>query len=168
MLIGHISVAYAARARWPRAELVMLLVATMLPDLADLALPQGDRCRTNCGLLTHAFPSFLVLAAVAAGFAWAIWHRKGAAELAAAMVLAHIALDMLTGFKPFWIGGQPTGFVLYHHPMLDFAIEGAMMVGAWWWLRRASEGRTWAVRPETLLFLIALQGAFDYWNSRPH
>src|SRR3954462_7303393 len=105
MLIGHVSLAYLARARWPRAELVMLLVATMLPDLADFVLPQGNRCRASCGLITHAFPAFLVLGAVAAGFAWFIFHRRIVAVVAGTLVILHIALDFLTGYKQFWIGG---------------------------------------------------------------
>jgi hypothetical protein len=163
MLIGHIAVAYSARARWPRAELVALLVATMLPDLADFALPQGNRCRANCGLYTHAFPAFLVLAAIAAAFAWAIWHRRTAAWLAAAMVLSHIALDMITGDKRFWVGGPRTGLGLYYHPIWDFVIESTLMTIAWWLLRRSQNPPRHAVRIGVLVFLIAVQGTFDLW-----
>src|SRR4051794_34635895 len=166
MFIGHIGVAYAARARWPRAELVALLVATMLPDLADFALPQGDRCRGNCGLYTHAFPAFLVLAATAAAFAWFIWHRRAAAILAALLVLSHIALDLLTGYKQFWIGGPETGAVLYHHPLVDFAIETTMMIVAWMILRRTARAPRHAVRVVTLVLLIGVQAAFDGWLLR--
>ena len=163
MFIGHLSVAYSARARWPRAELVALLVATMLPDLADFALPQGNQCRTNCGLYTHAFPAFLVLAALAALFAWFIWHRRATAVLAAAMVIAHIALDLVTGHKQFWVGGPETGLLLYGHEALDFIIESALMVGAWIALRRSLAPPRLAVRVATLVLLVGLQGAFDAW-----
>ena len=76
MVTGHIAFAFAARARWPRAELFALVVASLVPDLADFILPQGDQCRTSCELYTHAFPAVLVLAAAMAGIAWGVWHRR--------------------------------------------------------------------------------------------
>jgi hypothetical protein len=163
LLIGHISLAYAARARWPRAELVALIVATMLPDLADLALPQGHRCRANCGLYTHAFPAFLVLAAVAAVFAWFIWHRRAAVLLAAALVISHVALDLLTGDKQFWVGGPKTGLALYYHEGWDFVIEATMMTTAWYVLRRTARAPRIAVNVATLIALLSAQGVFDIW-----
>jgi hypothetical protein len=145
---------------------VALVVATMLPDLADFALPQGNRCRANCGLYTHAFPAFLVLAALAAAFAWFIWHRRAAAVLAAALVVSHIALDLLTGDKQFWVGGPVTGLVLYHKEGWDFVIEATMMTTAWFALRRTARAPRVAVYISTLLTLLALQGAFDVWLLR--
>src|SRR5438477_460308 len=36
MIIGHIGIAFAARRAWPRVPMVVLLVATFLPDLLRL------------------------------------------------------------------------------------------------------------------------------------
>ena len=164
MVTGHISLAYAARARWPRAELVALVVATMLPDLADLVLPQGNQCRTTCELYTHAFPAVLVLAVAMGTLAWGIWHRRITALLAGSMVVMHVAFDFVTGNKPFWLGGPATGLSLYRFQALDFALESGMMTIAWAMLRRSPSAPRWAVHPVTLGVMIAVQGGFDLWH----
>ena len=163
MVTGHLSLAYAARARWPRAELVALMVAAILPDLADFVLPQGNQCRTTCGMYTHAFPAVLVLSAAMTALAWGIWHRRVTSFLAGAMVIMHVAFDVVTGFKPFWLGGPSTGFNLYRFHAIDFALESAMMTGAWVFLRRSPSPPRWAVHPAVLSFLIATQALFDIW-----
>src|SRR3954470_5381075 len=38
MIVGHLGLAYAARARWRQIPFAWLIVATMAPDLARLAL----------------------------------------------------------------------------------------------------------------------------------
>lgn len=166
MVTGHIAVAFAARARWPRAELVALIVATSVPDLADFVMPQGDQCRTSCELYTHAFPAVLVLAAAMAAMAWGIWHRRITAELAASLVVVHVLCDTLTGFKKFWVGGPDMGLALYDHEVADFALEATMMSIAWVVLRRTTGAPRWATHPASLLVLLLAQAAFDalhYW-----
>ena len=166
MVIGHVSIAFLVRSRAPRAELLALIVASMLPDLADFVLPQGNQCRTSCGLYTHAFPAFLVLAAAAAALAWGIWHRRATAALVAVMIVAHVALDLLTGFKPMWFGGPPVGLGLYRYQWLDFVVESLMVAAAWVMLRRSPSPPRWAVRWITLAAVIAVQGAYDVWHHR--
>ncbi len=163
MVTGHLAVAYAARARWQRASLVALLVATALPDLADFVLPQGDRCRAACVMYTHAFPAVLVLAAAMAALSWGIWHRRITALLAGALVVVHVLCDFFTGFKPFWAGGQPTGLDLYRFAYADFGVECALMTAGWLLLRRSPNAPRWAVHPLTLVMLWVLQGIFDFW-----
>jgi len=166
VVTGHVSLAYAARARWPRAELVALVVAAMLPDLADFVLPKGRECRTPCEMYTHAFPAVLVLTVAMAALAWGIWHRRVTALLAGAMVLLHVVFDFATGFKPFWFGGPSEGFNLYRFQAVDFAIESAMMTLAWVILRRSPSAPRWAVHPVTLGVLVTIQAAFDIWQYR--
>jgi hypothetical protein len=163
MVIGHLSVAYLARARWPRTEIVALLVASILPDLADFVLPQGNQCRTACGMYTHAFPAFLVLGAAASALAWFIWHRRATAVLVFVMVVLHVALDFFTGHKPFWYGGPPMGLSLFDHHVLDFAIEAAMGTAGWWLLRRTAAPPRLAISVAALAVLLALQAGFDIW-----
>jgi hypothetical protein len=167
MVTGHVAVAYAARARWPRAALVALLVATMLPDLADFVLPQGDQCRTSCEFYTHAFPAVVVLAAAMAALAWSIWHRRVTSVLAFALVVVHVACDVFTGFKPFWFGGPSMGLGLYRFEALDFAIEATLMCGAWALLRRTPQAPRWATHPMALSILLLLQAAFDILHRWP-
>ena len=167
MVTGHLAVAFAARARWPRAELFALVVATLVPDLADFVLPQGDRCRTSCELYTHAFPAVLVLAAAMAAVAWGVWHRRITSSLAGALVIVHVACDFVTGYKAFWFGGPDMGLNLYGHEALDFVLESAMMTIAWVILRRTPQAPRWAVHPLMLAFLIAVQAAFGIQYHLP-
>lgn len=163
MVIGHLAMAYLARARYPRTELVALLAASILPDLADFVLPQGNQCRTTCGMFTHAFPAFLVLATAASTLSWFIWHRRATSALVWAMVALHVASDFFTGRKPFWFGGPPIGLAMFTHQLLDFVIEATLMTVAWWVLRRSTAPPRVAVSAWTLGVLLALQAAFDYY-----
>ena len=163
-MTGHVSLAYAAKARWPRAAFIALVVATILPDLADFVLPQGNQCRTRCELYTHAVPAVLVLAALLSALCWEIWHRRITAVLAGALVVIHVAFDFFTGYKPFWLGGPPTGLALYRFQLADFVIEGTMMTVGWVILRRSPEAPRWAVHPVSLVVLLAIQGGFDLWQ----
>lgn len=167
MVTGHIAIAYAARARWPRAELFALVVASLVPDLADFVLPHGDRCRTSCELYTHAFPAVLLLAAAMAGIAWGIWHRRVTSSLAGALVIVHVACDMLTGYKKFWIGGPDVGLNLYGHEIADFALEATMMSVAWTMLRRSPQPPRWAAHPVTLVVLVLGQAVFNLLHRLP-
>jgi hypothetical protein len=163
MVTGHFAIAYLARARWPRANALALLVASIIPDLADFALPQGDRCRTNCGLLTHAVPAVFVLAVAAAFLAWAIFHRRVTSWLVAAMVVVHVAMDLVTGTKPYWPGGPALGLSLYTRPLVDFALEVTLAVAAWAVLRRSAEPPPASVHPLALAALVAIQLGMDLW-----
>lgn len=165
MITGHVSLAYAARARWPRAPLVALLVATVLPDLADFVL-RARICRVPCEEYTHAFPAVLLLAVAMAALAWVLWHSRVTALLTGAMVLMHDAADFVTGHKPFWLGGPPVGLDLYRLPAVDFALESAMMTLAWVMLRRSPGASRWAVHPVTLVALVTVQAVFDIWQYR--
>jgi hypothetical protein len=161
-------VAFAARARWPRAELFALVVASLVPDLADFVLPKGDQCRTTCELYTHAFPAVLVLAAAMAAMAWGIWHRRITTELAGALVVVHVLCDTLTGYKKFWVGGPDMGLSLYDHEGADFVLEASIMTAAWVLLRRTPNAPRWATHPMSLVVLLLAQATFDsihHWPS---
>ena len=165
MVTGHIGLAYLARARWPRAELAALVVATMLPDLADFVLPQGNQCRTACGMYTHAFPAVVVLAAAMSALAWGVWHRRATAMLAGALVILHVVSDFATGYKPFWLGGPATGLNLYRYGPADFFVESAMMLVGFLILWQSPKPPRVATHPLTLVFLVAAQAAFVLWNA---
>lgn len=163
MVTGHLATAYLARARWQRAALLPLLVASIVPDLADFALPQGDQCRTSCELYTHAVPAVFVLAAGAAVLSWNIWHRRVTTNLVAGLVVLHVAMDFITGHKAFWPGGPPLGLSLYERPVADFALEATIVIIAWITLRRSENPPRAAVHPLALVALLALQAGLDGW-----
>lgn len=163
MVTGHLATAYLARARWPRASIVALLVASLVPDLADFALPQGDQCRTSCELYTHAMPAVFVLAAAASFLAWEIFHRRTTAYLVAGLVVLHVVMDLITGFKVYWPGGPTLGFHLYAEPVVDFALEATLAVAGWAALRRSADVPRAAVHPAALILLLSIQAGMDYW-----
>lgn len=163
MVTGHLATAYLARARWPRAAIVPLLVASIIPDLADFVLPQGDQCRTACGLYTHAVPAVFVLAGAAAALAWQMFHRRATSVLVAALVMLHVAMDLVTSFKPYWPGGSHLGLALYRWPAADFVLEIALAAIGWVALRRSEDPPRAAVHPAALVLLVAVQAAMDLW-----
>jgi hypothetical protein len=167
LVTGHLSTAYLARAKWPRSEMVALLVASILPDLADFVLPQGNQCRTSCGLYTHAFPAIVILALLASVLAWFIWHRRATAVLVGVLICVHALFDLTTGFKPFWFGGPSMGLGLYRFQLLDFAVESIMVIAGWLVLRRSKDAPRYATTYTALFLLIALQAAFDAYQYRP-
>ena len=51
------------------------------------------------------------------------------------LVLSHIALDMVSGRKPLWLGG-PVGLNLQRFEPLEFVIEGTLLCVGWYLLSR--------------------------------
>jgi membrane-bound metal-dependent hydrolase YbcI (DUF457 family) len=140
---------------------VALLVATALPDFADFVL-HVRICRVPCEQYTHAFPAVLLLAVAMAALAWVLWHSRVTALLTGAMVLMHPVADLVTGRKPFWLGGPPVGLFLYRFPEADFAMESVLIILAWALLRRSQGAPRWAVHPMTLCALVMAQAAYDF------
>lgn len=140
MIIGHVGVAYAARARWTRIPFALLVAATMAPDLLRLGLMPLGLGFQRLNLYSHAFPWSVALAAGAGAVVWAIWRDRVWALVIAAVVLSHIALDVISGRKPLWIGG-PTGLDLQRFQQLEFAIEGLLLFVGWRTLRRRAPHR---------------------------
>jgi membrane-bound metal-dependent hydrolase YbcI (DUF457 family) len=46
----------------------------------------------------------------------------------AAVILSHMFLDWITGYKPTWPGGPMIGLRLYDHPVADFVVEAIVIV----------------------------------------
>lgn len=159
MLIGHLGPAYAARSRWPAIPAAWLLVATMAPDLARLALaatPNASRLDLN--LYSHYLPWSALLAAGLGLLAWAVRRDVRMAMVIGALVLSHIALDMISGRKPLWYGG-PGGMDLQEYQQLEFLIEAALLVIGWRMLRRAERDSLLA-RRSVLAALLVIEGTY--------
>src|SRR3954465_6704785 len=100
MLIGHLGPACAARARWADIPIAWLVGATMAPDLARLALSASSNAsRMDLNQYTHYLPWSLLLAGAVAFSAWMVRRDRRMAFALAAIVLSHIALDMISGRK---------------------------------------------------------------------
>lgn len=135
MIIGHVGVAYAASARWPRIPFVLLLAATMLPDLLRLALMPLGLGFQRLNLYSHALPWSIGLAVGAGAVVWAVWRDRVSALVIGSVVLSHVVLDLISGRKPLWMGG-PAGLDLQRFQQLEFAIEGLLLFLGWRMLRR--------------------------------
>ena len=140
MIIGHVGVAYAARARWPRIPFILLLVATTAPDLLRLALMPLGLGFQRLNLYSHALPWSFALAVGAGAVVWAVWRDRMWALVIGSVVLSHIALDLISGRKPLWSDG-PAGLDLQRFQQLEFAIEGMLLFAGWRMLRRREPHR---------------------------
>ena len=127
MYIGHVGVALAAKRLRPGIGLLILLVATYTPDWVDSGLCVAGVYNAD-GVFSHSIPAVALFALV--GFAlYAHQTRDWAgAAVVAAVIVSHMLLDWITGWKPTWPGGTMIGLRLYDRPILDFIVEGAMIV----------------------------------------
>jgi membrane-bound metal-dependent hydrolase YbcI (DUF457 family) len=130
MYIGHIGAALAAKRVRRSIGLVVLMVATYTPDWVDSGLCLTGRYNQQ-GMLSHSIPAIVLFALI--GFAaYAIATRDWRAALVvAAVIVSHMFLDWITGYKPTWPGGPMIGLQLYDYPVADFIAEGiAIAIGA--------------------------------------
>jgi membrane-bound metal-dependent hydrolase YbcI (DUF457 family) len=127
MYIGHVGAALAAKRLRASLGLFVLLVATYVPDWVD-----GGLCLAGVpnpeGMLSHSIPAVVLFAL--AGFAvYALTTRDlTAALIVASVIVSHVLLDWITGYKPTWPGGPMIGLQLYGHPVADFVVEGLLIV----------------------------------------
>jgi membrane-bound metal-dependent hydrolase YbcI (DUF457 family) len=130
MYIGHVGAALAAKRVRASIGLLPLLIATYAPDWIDTGM-----CVTRSydarGMLSHSIPAVLSLALV--GYvAYAAVSRDWTGGLViAAVIISHVLLDWITGYKPTWPGGPMIGLRLYDHPIADFVTESVVIgIGA--------------------------------------
>src|SRR3981081_908495 len=162
MYIGHVGAALAARRGRRSIGLLVLLIATYTPDWVDtgLCLAGGFSAR---GMLSHSIPAialFSVLGFAAYAIATRDWR---AALVVAAVILSHMFLDWITGYKPTWPGGPMIGLRFYDHPIADFIAEAAVIViGALLYARTLPpRKRPWIDVSVMLGALLLLQSTLD-------
>jgi membrane-bound metal-dependent hydrolase YbcI (DUF457 family) len=114
-------------------------------------------------MLSHSVPAVLLFSLV--GFVlYALKTRDWTAALVvAAVILSHMFLDWITGYKPTWPGGPMIGLRLYGHPVADFIVEGMLIViGALLYARTLPpRQRPWIDVSIMLGSLLALQLGID-------
>jgi hypothetical protein len=124
--IGHVGVALASMRVRRTIGLAVLLVATYTPDWVDTGLCIAG-VYNPVGMLSHSIPAVLLFMLLGfAGYAVAARDWKGGLVIAA-VILSHIFLDWITGYKPTWPGGPMIGLRLYDHPIADFVVEGLVI-----------------------------------------
>ena len=162
MYIGHVGAALAAKRVRSRVGLLILLVATYAPDGVDAGLCVAN-AYSDQGMLSHSLPVVILLAL--AGFAaYSVLSRDYAGGLVVAgVIVSHMILDWVTGYKPTWPGGPMIGLQLYRHPLADFIAEAAVIVlGVWLYARTLpTRKRIWIDVSIMLGALLALQVAID-------
>ena len=162
MYIGHVGAALVAKRARTNIGLFALLVATYTPDWVD-----GGLCLAGFynpqAMLSHSVPAVVLLAL--AGFTlYGIKTRDWTAALVVAgVVLSHMVLDWITGYKPTWPGGPTIGLGLYTHPVADFIVEGALIVVGAVLYGRTLPPRRWPWVDVSIMLgaLLALQLAID-------
>ena len=127
MYIGHVGAALGAMRVRRSIGLGVLLLATYTPDWVDTGLCMAG-VYNPVGMLSHSIPAVLLLMLVGfAAYATATRDWTGALVIAA-VILSHVFLDWITGYKPTWPGGPMIGLRLYEHPVADFVVEGVVIV----------------------------------------
>ena len=126
MYIGHVGAALAGKRARRSVGLVVLLIATYVPDWVDTGLCLAGSF-TPAEMLSHSIPAVLVFGLVAfILYGWRSGDWTGAGVLAA-VILSHMFFDWITGDKPTWPGGPMIGLQLYEHPVADFIVEGTVI-----------------------------------------
>ena len=130
MIVGHLGVALLGR-RLSRVlvPLSWAAIAAYMPDVIRLVLvPWRDIEGAN--LLSHSIPAIgLQALCVTLFFRWC-QHPWSGAFLLGALTLLHWPADLLTGCKETWPGGPLIGLALYRRPLIDLAIEMALVIAA--------------------------------------
>jgi hypothetical protein len=168
MIIGHVGVAFAAKARWQRIPLTALLVATFATDILREVLGALRLPPWQTTLYSHALPWSAILAVVAGALAWAALRDRSAFFVVFGVVLSHVALDLISGSKPLWNNG-PQGIHLGMVEPLELMIEVAIMLAGWYQLRRVTTSRwlkQWPV--PALLVLLQVGSVVGSISQRPY
>lgn len=168
MIIGHLGVAFAARAKWPRLSIYWLLVATMAPDLFRAVLAATGMGMWRTTRYSHLLPYSALLALAFGALACGLFRSRLTAAVTIGVVLSHIALDAVSGQKALW-DGSPPGLNVQRYVQLEFFIETAICWWGWRLLRR-SPSPTWFARRSVLAALLVFEAAFQAWslNQRPY
>ena len=127
MYLGHVGVALGAKGLRRDIALMVLLVATYAPDWVDAGLCVMGAYDPR-GIFSHSFAAVTLLGAVAVMVYNRYTRDVAGSLLVAGVVLSHILLDLITGFKPTWPGGPMIGLGLYRHPIADLVLESAIIL----------------------------------------
>ena len=168
MIIGHLGVAFAARAKWPRVSIYWLISATLAPDLFRVALAASGMSMWDTTRSSHVLPYSALLALALGVVALTVSRSRPAAVVTMIVVLSHILLDAVSGQKALWDGG-PAGLNAQRYQQLELVIEAAIFWWGWRLLRR-SASPTWLSRRSVLAALLLFEAMFQAWslNQRPY
>jgi membrane-bound metal-dependent hydrolase YbcI (DUF457 family) len=78
-------------------------------------------------LLSHSIPAVLLFALIAFVLYAVLTRDLKGALIIGAVIVSHMILDWITGYKPTWPGGPTVGLRLYDYPLADFVIEAVVI-----------------------------------------
>ena len=162
MYVGHVGAALVAKSARTNIGLLALLVATYTPDWVDGGLCLAGSY-SSLGMLSHSVPAVVIFALIGFTLYACKTGDWTSALVIAGLIVSHMVLDWITGYKPTWPGGPRIGLRLYHHPVADFIVEAALIVaGAILYGRTLSpRQRPWIDVSIMLGALLALQVVMD-------
>lgn len=163
MYTGHVAIALAVRGARRNLPLWVVVLAAQAPDWVELIF--GARgTRASAELWSHAFPFVLVGAGAAAIFV-RLWTRSSSLALVTfAVYLSHPLADLVTGYKPLWLGGPPVGLQFIDRPVPDFLVRGSLCIAGWLLYRRSlpPHVRRRVIAAAPLVTLLVVQAASDF------
>ena len=127
MYLGHVGVALGAKGVRRDLPLLALLIATYAPDWID-----GGLCVLGAydprGMLSHSFPAIAVVVAAVLTTSRLRKRDMAGALVVCAVVVSHMGLDWITGYKPTWPGGPMIGLRLYSQPVPNLVLETVVIL----------------------------------------
>jgi hypothetical protein len=159
---GHAALAVIGKRVRPTVPLAVLLAASYGADAIDVGMRAAGYPTLKAIGISHSLV-MVAAAAALAGLAYGLVRRDlGGALVVFSVYLAHWPADLLTGlYKPIWPGSPYHGFGLYHIPLADFALEGALLVSLYFVARRY-------IRPYFIVILLIIQLLFNIGVSTEH
>ena len=127
MYIGHVGAALGAKRVRTSIGLLVLLIATYTPDWVDTGLCLAGAYNPE-GMLSHSIPAIALFSAIGFALYAAATRDWRAALVVAAVIVSHMFLDWVTGYKPTWPGGPMIGLRFYDRPIADFIAEATVIV----------------------------------------
>ena len=126
MYMGHFSIALGGR-RWLRPlPLAWLLFVSVEPDLHDAI---GSMIPAlSIGVFTHTLFGFAIEAVIGALITLIAFRSLPLALGVGALLLSHLAADLITSRLLLWRGGPTAGLHLYTIHWADFALEATVIV----------------------------------------
>ena len=162
MYAGHFGIALGAYAARPRVALAWYVGAALLCDLASAALGMAHVADAGA-VYSHGLPQIALAAVLVGTAAWRVSGNAGAGAAVGATVLSHLPADYVTSTRlAVWAHGPEIGLGVYRRPVLDFVVEGTVIVAGWWLYRRAVRTDTRRAWPQYVMLaaLLALQAWF--------
>jgi hypothetical protein len=163
MYTGQFGLALAGKGLRPQVPLWAFVGAAFGLDLASTTLDLAGVAGPLKTWTESAAGAAVAATLIGAGY-WALRQRdaKGALLMTAIAAL-HLPADLAANELLLWPEGPRMGAALYKHPVVDFAVEAALVVGGWLLYRRSfpEGGRRWPAWA-ALAMLLVLQAAFSF------